>query len=241
VGEVIEFNPNCRITVQHLRGGSPLVVVDDALLNPQRLVDMARGRAADMALDSRWHYPGMELALPEADVEPSVRFFRRHLREQFAVSRIVRQAYARLSMVTLPAEKLSWVQRMCHTDGLADLAGDRIIASVLYLFQDPALGGTAFFEPRPGVQPYHQLLRQGRPVPGSEKYAFFQQPPAYHTDSNEFFILDQVVPAQWNRMIFYRGDVHHSGHISAPERLSPDPGAGRLTLNGFYRVAGISV
>jgi hypothetical protein len=43
-----------------------------------------------------------------------------------------------------------------------------------------------------------------------------------------------TVPGQWNRIIFYDGYVLHSGDILAPERLSADPSAGRLTLNAFF-------
>ena len=35
-------------------------------------------------------------------------------------------------------------------------------------------------------------------------------------------------------MVFYDASFLHSGDIFAPERLTPDPGAGRLTLNFFY-------
>jgi hypothetical protein len=42
------------------------------------------------------------------------------------------------------------------------------------------------------------------------------------------------VPAKWNRLIFYDGGMLHSGDIRKPERMSPDPRVGRLTLNGFF-------
>jgi len=42
------------------------------------------------------------------------------------------------------------------------------------------------------------------------------------------------IPAKWNRLIFYDGGVLHSGDITAPQKLSNDPVAGRLTLNGFF-------
>lgn len=235
----IEFNPDCRIEVRQLCGGSALVIVDDALLDPEQLVELGRDRLSRLAPDERWHYPGIELPLPDNCVDPCVRFMRSRLREYFGLSRIVREAYARLSMVTLPPEQLSWSQRMCHIDVSRPTPGERVIASVLYLFRDSELGGTAFFKARPEVPPYVQFLQEGQPAPGSEAFEFFRQAPSYHTGSNEFFELDQVVTARWNRMIFYRGDCHHSAHITAPARLSRDPGEGRLTLNGFYRAAAI--
>ena len=237
---VIEFNPDFRLEVRPLPAGGVVLVLDDVLRQPEQLVAMACARQQEMVSDPRWQYPGRELVMPATVAEPLARFFRRHCREHFQLSRVVREAFARLSMVTLPPSELSWVQRMCHTDAPADLAGDRVIASVLYLFHDETLGGTAFFRPREGVPPYHSLLRNGVPEEGASRFGFFQQPPAYHTDSNEFFERVELVPARWNRIIFYPGDVPHSGHIQAPERLTDDPSTGRLTLNGFYRVAAIN-
>ena len=240
MGSAIEFNAACRIDVRRLRDGSALVIVDDALATPEDLVALASDELPDMVPDARWNYPGIELSLPPADVEPCARFLKRHLRDNFGLSRVVWETYGRLSMVTTPPEKLTWKQRMCHVDANPGPEDERVIASVLYLFDDEHLGGTAFFQPRPEAPPYLQLLEQNQPGPGSEAFRFFQQPPAYHTDSNEFFELDQVVKPRWNRMIFYRGDVPHSSHITEPTRLSDDPRKGRLTLNGFYRVAALN-
>ncbi|MCB1669708.1 MAG: DUF6445 family protein [Gammaproteobacteria bacterium] len=233
----LEFNPDCRIEVRQLRGGSALVIVDDALLNPEHLVTLASEKLPDLIPDDRWHYPGVELALPESYTEPCAGFLRHNLREYFGLSRVIWETYARLSMITVPPEQLTWKQRMCHIDANPGVADERVIASVLYLFPEADLGGTAFFEPRPGLPPYLYYLSDGLPTPESEQFEFFRQPPAYHTDSNEFFELDQAVTPRWNRMIFYRGDVHHSANVTAPQRLSRDPTVGRLTLNGFYRVA----
>ena len=56
----------------------------------------------------------------------------------------------------------------------------------------------------------------------------------YMSGSNRYFERVAQVPAVWNRMIFYNGDLFHSGDIAAPARLSGDPRSGRLTLNGFF-------
>jgi hypothetical protein len=200
-------------------------------------VRLAQEKFPQIPPGGRWHYPGIEVQLAEDFAEPCARIFRRHVREFFDLSRLVREAYARLSMVTVAPEQLTWMQRMCHVDISSTTPGECVIASVLYLFEDCELGGTAFFTQRPEVTPYLELLEQGNPGPRSAEFEFFQQAPAYHTGSNEFFQLDQVAEARSNRMIFYRGNVHHSAHIIAPQLLSEDPVKGRLTLNGFYRVA----
>jgi hypothetical protein len=53
-------------------------------------------------------------------------------------------------------------------------------------------------------------------------------------DGNRYFRKVGGIDAKWNRLIFYDGDILHSGDIPAPERLSADPLTGRLTLNGFF-------
>jgi hypothetical protein len=47
-------------------------------------------------------------------------------------------------------------------------------------------------------------------------------------------VEDALALAKWNRLIFYDGAMLHSGDIRRPEKLSADPRAGRLTLNGFF-------
>ena len=54
--------------------------------------------------------------------------------------------------------------------------------------------------------------------------------------SNEIAELLFEVPAQFNRFVFYSGDLPHSAHIPRPELLSTDFAEGRLTLNCFASV-----
>ena len=62
----------------------------------------------------------------------------------------------------------------------------------------------------------------------------YDMQPGYLYESNRYFERVAGVPAKWNRLIFYDGGVLHSGDIREPEKMSPDPRAGRLTLNGFF-------
>jgi hypothetical protein len=56
----------------------------------------------------------------------------------------------------------------------------------------------------------------------------------YMNGSNPYFKRVAQVPAAWNRMIYYDGGQFHSADIDAPQALSADPRAGRLTLNAFF-------
>jgi hypothetical protein len=53
------------------------------------------------------------------------------------------------------------------------------------------------------------------------------------TASNDLAELLTVVPARYNRLVFYDGASAHNGYILHPELLSDDLSKGRLTLNFF--------
>ena len=69
-----------------------------------------------------------------------------------------------------------------------------------------------------------------------KRFAMFREPWAYTTHSNEAVELLTMVPAKYNRIICYSGDIPHSSFITHPDRLVTDPVAGRLTLNSFASV-----
>jgi hypothetical protein len=66
-----------------------------------------------------------------------------------------------------------------------------------------------------------------------ERFRMFRDPPCYMTESNEAADLLDVVPARFNRLVFYPGGLPHNAHVRHPERLSADLATGRLTLNRF--------
>jgi hypothetical protein len=69
-----------------------------------------------------------------------------------------------------------------------------------------------------------------------ERYTMFSNPPQYITESNDAAELLTMVPARFNRMICYSGEVPHSAYIREAQRLSDDCERGRLTLNAFASV-----
>jgi hypothetical protein len=69
---------------------------------------------------------------------------------------------------------------------------------------------------------------------GAEFSARYGVAAGYLEGSNRYFERVAQVPAAWNRMLFYNGDLFHSGDVGTPARLNSDARAGRLTLNGFF-------
>lgn len=231
------INPAAAVSVADFGGGDGCVIVDDFLLNPGELVELARQSRERFATKPANAYPGLEFTLPAVLAAPIDAFFLDHVRERFGASRALLATETRLAMVTTPPAQLAPRQRLCHVDEPPRDDSLVTLAGVLYLFHDAGLGGTDFYRPRPGVD----LAGLSRGLAGGSlfalmaRHAFFRRPAAYLTDSCEFFERIGSIPARFNRIIFYRGDLYHSGHIAHPERLTDDPATGRLTLNCFYK------
>ncbi len=138
-------------------------------------------------------------------------------------------------MVTQPPETLAPCQWQCHRDRVAtDTRQVLFAASVLYLFDDPTLGGTSFYVPRkPGAE-IEKLVAHSVTLDAQQFSARYGVQAGYMVDSNDYFERVGTVPAAWNRLIVYDGGQFHSGDIGAPDALSSDPRRGRLTLNGFF-------
>jgi hypothetical protein len=227
------FRPDILPQVLPIPGGEVCLVFDDILLEPERW----RLRAAEFTAQfepPRYNaYPGRELRLPDTVTTALLGVLMPWLGHSFGITRII-DAYSRLSMVTLPPEQLSPAQSICHRDRLQAKPGMLPLASVLYLFDDPSLGGTHFFRPRVDDEVLTRLLIDSNRM---EVEPFFRQygiARGYMTDSNPYFEKVLTVPARRNRMIVYPGMQFHSGDIARPEAMNPDPLLGRLTFNGFF-------
>lgn len=214
-------------------------VVDDFLTDPQALIDFAGDHRHSFALPTRG-YPGLMLRLSNDPLQEVYRFVRHRMARLFGFLRGNARFHSALCMTTLLPRELANFQRLCHTDP-RDLPGRRCVAGLVYLFTNETLGGTAFYrwkQPRL-IQQALQLELQD-PEAAADYLAthssVFREAPAYITASNELAELITVVPARFNRMIFYSGEIPHSGHITAPRQLSGDCRRGRLTLNCFASV-----
>ena len=143
-------------------------------------------------------------------------------------------------MVTLRPEELSNFQRICHIDP-RHAADRRTFAGLVYLFHDPQLGGTAFYRWKQQAMAFKAMAMELKDPQAAHRFlqehsAYYREPPRYMTESNDIAELIDVVPAKWNRFVFYDGEYPHSGHITRPEMLTGDFASGRLSLNLFASV-----
>lgn len=233
------LNPALQASTWPLGILAPAVVLDDVLAEPDSLRQLAARHAGAFARSAANAFPGLELPLPDGATATLVQALEPHYTALLGVAAgACLGAHARLSLVTLPPSELRPIQRQCHRDRLGEAPGERIVAAVLYLFEDPLLGGTAFFTPRQAAAATEQLMARMAQASDAEADALLG-PRAYLTQSNAYFERVGVVPARWNRLVAYDGQQFHGSCIAQPERLHPDPLRGRLTLNLFARYRGV--
>lgn len=235
----LKINPAIEIQVVAVTDEHNCVVIDDFLLHPEQVVEYATERSDRFEMQER-AYPGKVLALHNSTMAPLNRFIQSELSRLFSFCRGGIEFYTQLSITTLQPEDFTWIQRLCHTDPkLAD--GRRNFAALLYLFQNPELGGTGFYRwKNPDFWAEMSAAQRDDPNMGldrlQERFAMFRDPACYMTESNEAAELIDKVPARFNRLVFYSGDLPHNAFIKHPELLSDDPREGRLTLNCFASV-----
>lgn len=227
------FNPAPRIQTVTIHGRHVCHVIDDALLDPDAMVEYAARHIGEFSEAGHNGYPGPELRMPEGFSTQLDAFFAAHLRRAFDVRRTERM-YSRLAIATTPPERLRPSQSICHIDRLSVEPKHRIVASVLYLFRDARLGGTSFYGPNHPPEVLLPMIADANTLDRDTFRERYGIDTGYMTASNAWFTKLQTVPARYNRIIFYEGTVFHTGEMAHPELLSADPRAGRLCLNGFF-------
>lgn len=236
---IIKVSRKATVRLHDVYDGMQCAIVDDFLDDPQSIASNAFAYAGDFVSDPRGH-PGRGKDLDQPQLEEIRRYIRSEFSRSFPFHRAGIMIKAFLSNVSLKPEELSISQRMCHIDPRLRPDCDTY-AGVIYLFDDPGLGGTAFYRWRARhlANDAYRLLAQDSDAALlylRERSEYFRKPPEYMTSSNDIAELVDVVPAKFNRLVFYSGEIPHSGHITRPELLSNDPANGRLTLNIFVSV-----
>ena len=227
------FNPRPRIERQDFPNGQSCLIVDDALLQPELLRRYAVAHRDEFVYTGFNAYPGLELPMPSSFSEQLDEFFMRHIRSTLGGRRTLKMN-SRLAMVTTPPGELLARQWICHRDSAWIDPRHTIAASVLYLFEDPSLGGTSFYSPKISPRETDLLVHDSSTMGNDEFAGKYRLTPGYIGESNDYFERIGRVSAKWNRMIFYDGRIFHCGEVGSPQALGGDPLTGRLTLNGFF-------
>ncbi len=229
-GNGLFFNPSPTISTVPLASGFEVVVIDDVLLDPDGLVE--RARQCSFQRPRHFFYPGLIAAAPSGLTARFADYFAQRARTRLQARRTLSHDL-RLSMVTTPPSLLDPRQWQCHRDEVSRDPAIMFAASVLYLFRDPALGGTSFYVARQSAAATDRILHDSSTLSAEQFTGRYGLTPGYMNGSNPYFECVARVPAAWNRMILYDAGYFHSGDIGRPDLLTSDPATARLTLNGF--------
>lgn len=205
----------------------PVAVIDDYVRDPAAL--RAQALKANYA-PAGHHYPGDRARAPAVYLEERGDLLRQVLTEIFAMQAGARVVECSYSIVTVPPDKLTPIQRMPHFDGVEP---NRI--AVLHYLSGPEFGGTSFYRHRAtGFETVTAARYEAYSMALREDVRRHGLPPArYHSGTSEMFELTGTIDAAFNRLVIYRGNRLHSGNILRPHAVGPAPGEARLSINTF--------
>ena len=178
------FNPRAAMQVVRFDDRHFCLVVDDALLNPDELVQFAADTQAEFNSVDFSYYPGIYRMAPAYLTERHTDYFQLHARRHFDARRCV-ETICRYSIVTSPPQALRPIQWLCHRDDVGLDSRLSMQASVLYLFRDPELGGTGFYVPTRSTADTGTLFADSRSTSPSAFAHKYGLSPGYMHESND--------------------------------------------------------
>lgn len=226
---ILDLHPDIRIEKRTFgREGAPLLVIDNFVAEPDRLVKKAA--MAPFSPGGRF-YPGVRVKAPPSYEHFLASRLQPLLAEHFGlVCQSLRLPMCHFSLVTTPASELTPMQRIPHVDSLARDG----FATIHYLFKG-SLGGTAFYRHR--ATGYESLDE----VRGPEYFRVLEaqsagpDSPEVNYINGDTPLFEQIAQAEgvFNRMLVYRRNSLHSGSIDRAFVPDADPRTGRLSINSF--------
>ena len=224
------INPNLVIDIIYVgKEQEPIIIVDNLLNIPEALIQYAES-GQPFQKDAKDFYPGIRKPLAPAYAENVYRHLIETMWTVFSSKLTVniKLLSSVLSLTTNTPKDLRPIQSVPHFDSYLR----NNIASVHYLCE-PKFGGTSFyrhlqtgFETMDSQRIHEYAPTLKREVMQSNK-TFFD----YINGDTEIFARTASIDAKFNRAIFYRSNILHSGNIQHTANLSDNPRTGRLTAN----------
>jgi hypothetical protein len=225
---LVQINPTARVQLRHYgEEQNPLLVIDDVLLNPDDLVDIAA--ATPFSTPDSTYYPGVNAPLPPAYLETLLPIVQPSLMRAFGIGdgRLISRAFFALS--TKSPDEMVALQKIPHYDQ----PDPRCLAMVHYLARDQG-GGTGFFRHTPtGFESIDATRRESYMAQVAKEVMVLGDRLTGYTgpDTPNYELLETVEP-RFNRLVIYRSHVLHCALFDGA-RLTGDPRTGRLTANSF--------
>ncbi|HST43877.1 MAG TPA: DUF6445 family protein [Luteimonas sp.] len=227
----MQLRPHARMRINTRSIGAeaaPLLVIDDLVSDPDRLVRKA-GNAPFAAPASM--FPGLRAPAPLSYRQFLEDTLGPLLGPHFGLAP-GRFAFpmCHYSLVTQAPARLQFLQRIPHFDSV----GPEGLATVHYLFRGD-WGGTAFYR---HVRTGFESIDAGR---HADYFACLREDSAREGAAGEGYIDGDTaafrrigqVDGVYNRLIVYRRNALHSGRIDNRRVPPADPTTGRLSINSF--------
>ncbi|HYM85195.1 MAG TPA: DUF6445 family protein [Pseudoxanthomonas sp.] len=226
------LNPHSDIRISKLSigaEGAPLLVVDNLVSDPDRLV---RKATCSHFVGQTSMFPGIRARAPLSYQYFLEKTLNPLLADCFGLQpgRFV-FPMCHFSMVTMPPEKLAFLQRVPHVDSLRADG----LATVHYLFRGD-WGGTSFYRHRRSGFEYIDEQRRDSYFRCLEQEGGEVLDEGYIGEDTALFERIAKVEGMFNRMVVYRRNSLHSGSIDNARVPPADPMTGRLSINTFIDV-----
>jgi hypothetical protein len=228
---------NDSLSMQILRMGeenNKVLCFDNFLAEPMQLVEFVQGSTFShyAAAAQRKGYPGMRTPAPLGLGEQMRAYLERIVRSEYEIPAElkIKPLQDAMCMMTVPEVELGPLQRIPHFDASSPC----FFATLLYLC-DERHGGTGFY--RHNKTGYESITPERADCYLDASYEELNSKPSgrrYFSESNEYFTRIGFVPAKFNRLLIYRGNILHSANILSEISISSDPAIGRLTANIFF-------
>jgi hypothetical protein len=231
-GYAFALNPQLRVSVGRVGPeNEPVLIVEDLLREPQALVDYA---AREVTFTPAWTehggYPGLRAPAPLNYVETLARTLAPAIVRAYGLHDVtLTHADCYLSLVTLPPDRLTPLQRIPHIDTV-----DPLRFALLHYLCPPGAGGTAFYRHRAtGLQTVAAEQEGAYLLTRDRELQTLPPAPGYLLGDSAAYERTALVEDRFNRLVIYRSCHLHAGQIPAEFGRSADPRQGRLTANVF--------
>lgn len=229
------INPALEINTIYIGNEQePIIIVDNLLLYPDSVIDYAES-GCSFKKDAKDFYPGIRKPLAPAYAENVYRHLMNTFWTVFSSNATVniKLLSSVLSLTTTQPKELRPIQSVPHFDSFLT----NNVAGVHYLCAEK-FGGTSFYRHR--TTGFETLNSQR-----IQEYAKILKAEVMQASTNTFdyingdtTIFERIasVDAKFNRAIFYRSNILHSGNIQTSAGLSENPRTGRLTANTLIAI-----
>ena len=223
-------NPDCVATVIYVGADKePVLIIDDLLLDPEALVRYAE-LGAPFRKEEKDFYPGIRKLLSMDYAQAIHDHLQQVFLDTFSGGRpaSIVPLSSLLSVTSTAEEDLRPIQSVPHFDSFDPTQ----IAGVHYLC--PAtFGGTAFYRHRSTGFESMNAARLAQYAPQLKREVMDLKATSFRYIRGDTTLFERTacVEAKFNRAIYYRSNILHSGDMAADVVLPPDPRTGRLTAN----------